>query len=215
MAGGMSWTENWLQFDNSYYRRPHNSRKEKEKQKERRRGKKGLSSQEVSVEDRMNGQRLSLAKSVSSSNSNVSDRTLSDGTKSLRLGETSQEQGQGQGQVQVQGQIHNSREGAREVSAVIGDASCSDSTSNCSSPGSKSNRRLSSSPSVSSYCPFSGHSELLWLPTDDALCKAPEFKFYFEQYAADQKLFFSDYALAHRKMSELGARFDPPEGIEI
>lgn len=209
MAGGMSWTENWLQFDNSYYRRPHNSRKEKEKEKERRRGKKGISSQEVSVEDHMNGKRLSLAKSVSSSNSNVSDRTLSDGTKSLRLGETSQEQGQGQGQ------IHSSREGAREMSAVVGDASFSDSTSNCSSPGSRSKRRLSSSPSVSSSCPFSGHSELLWLPTDDALCKAPEFKFYFEQYAADQKLFFVDYAMAHRKMSELGARFDPPEGIEI
>ena len=215
MAGGMSWTENWLQFDNSYYKRPHRSRKEKEKEKERereRRGKRGLSSQEVSVEDHRNGNRRSLGKSESSSISNGADRALgSDGTKGLRCLEAAQEQ------VHMHAQSHSSREGVKEVSTAVGDASCSDSNSNCSSSGSRSKRRLSStsSPSVSSYCPFSGQSELLWLPTDDALCKAPEFKFYFEQYAADQKLFFSDYALAHRKMSELGARFDPPEGIGI
>ena len=217
MAGGMSWTENWLQFDNSYYKRPHRSRKEKEKEKERereRRGKRGLSSQEVSVEDHRNGNRRSLGKSESSSISNGADRPLglgSDGMKGLRCLETAQEQ------VQMQAQSHSSRDGVKEVPTAVGDASCSDSNSNCSSSGSRSKRRLSStsSPSISSYCPFSGQSELLWLPTDDALCKAPEFKFYFEQYAADQKLFFSDYALAHRKMSELGARFDPPEGIGI
>jgi hypothetical protein len=57
--------------------------------------------------------------------------------------------------------------------------------------------------------------ELLWLRTDQALFDCPEFKPYFVRYAADQAQFFHDYALAHRKMSELGAKFDPPEGIVI
>jgi L-ascorbate peroxidase len=55
--------------------------------------------------------------------------------------------------------------------------------------------------------------DLLWLPTDQALHESPEFKTYFFHYAADQSLFFKDYADAHKKMSELGAVFDPPEGI--
>ena len=212
MAGGMSWTKNWLQFDNSYYRRPHRPRKDKEKENEReKRSQKGFSSQEVSVEDCRNGSKVSLRKSESSSTSNSADRALADGTKGLRCLEIAQEQ------VQMPAQNHISRDRAKELTAAVGDASCSDSNSNCYSLGSGSKRRLSSSssPSIASYCPFSCRSELLWLPTDDALCKAPEFKFYFEQYAADQKLFFSDYASAHRKMSELGARFDPPEGIGI
>ncbi len=54
--------------------------------------------------------------------------------------------------------------------------------------------------------------ELLWLPTDNALQTDPEFCTYFELYAKDQSAFFHDYALAHKKMSELGARFDEVHG---
>ena len=34
---------------------------------------------------------------------------------------------------------------------------------------------------------------------------------YAEKYAADQEAFFKDYAEAHAKLSNLGAKFDPPE----
>lgn len=36
-----------------------------------------------------------------------------------------------------------------------------------------------------------------------------------ERYAADEDLFFSEYAAAHCQMSEMGAKFDPPDGIDI
>ncbi|CAE7930379.1 APX7, partial [Symbiodinium sp. KB8] len=48
---------------------------------------------------------------------------------------------------------------------------------------------------------------LLWFPTDEALHTDPEFKKYFELYAKDQDAFFKDYAKAHKKLSELGAKF--------
>lgn len=34
---------------------------------------------------------------------------------------------------------------------------------------------------------------------------------YAEKYAEDQDLFFKDYVFAHKKLSELGSKFDPPE----
>lgn len=34
---------------------------------------------------------------------------------------------------------------------------------------------------------------------------------YAEKYAEDQEAFFKDYAEAHAKLSDLGAKFDPPE----
>lgn len=34
---------------------------------------------------------------------------------------------------------------------------------------------------------------------------------YAEKYAEDQEAFFTDYAEAHAKLSNLGAKFDPPE----
>ena len=34
---------------------------------------------------------------------------------------------------------------------------------------------------------------------------------YAEKYAEDQAAFFADYAAAHKRLSELGAKFDPPE----
>ncbi|RAL44452.1 hypothetical protein DM860_011729 [Cuscuta australis] len=57
--------------------------------------------------------------------------------------------------------------------------------------------------------------DLLVLPTDAALFEDPSFKVYAEKYAEDQEAFFNDYAQAHAKLSNLGAKFDPPEGIVI
>eukprot|EP00271_Cylindrocystis_brebissonii_P011406 TRINITY_DN288_c0_g1_i1.p1 TRINITY_DN288_c0_g1~~TRINITY_DN288_c0_g1_i1.p1 ORF type:complete len:420 (+),score=99.44 TRINITY_DN288_c0_g1_i1:61-1320(+) len=57
--------------------------------------------------------------------------------------------------------------------------------------------------------------ELLVLPTDAALFEDPGFKVYAEKYAADQEAFFADYAESHKKLSEQGAKFDPPEGVVI
>ncbi|KAL3513643.1 hypothetical protein ACH5RR_026360 [Cinchona calisaya] len=58
-------------------------------------------------------------------------------------------------------------------------------------------------------------AELLVLPTDAVLFEDASFKEYAEKYAADQGAFFKDYAEAHAKLSNLGARFDPPEGFSI
>ncbi|KAF3337743.1 putative L-ascorbate peroxidase 6 [Carex littledalei] len=57
--------------------------------------------------------------------------------------------------------------------------------------------------------------DLLVLPTDAALFDDPSFKVYAEKYAENQEAFFKDYAEAHAKLSNLGALFDPPEGISI
>ncbi|CAI9115412.1 OLC1v1016312C2 [Oldenlandia corymbosa var. corymbosa] len=57
--------------------------------------------------------------------------------------------------------------------------------------------------------------DLLVLPTDAALFEDPGFKEYAEKYAVDQEAFFKDYAEAHAKLSNLGAKFDPPEGFSI
>ncbi len=56
---------------------------------------------------------------------------------------------------------------------------------------------------------------LLWLPTDRALHEDPGFKPSFEKYAADQDAFFEDYANAHKKLSELGCKWEPPDGITL
>ncbi|WCJ44371.1 thylakoidal ascorbate peroxidase [Euphorbia peplus] len=57
--------------------------------------------------------------------------------------------------------------------------------------------------------------DLLVLPTDAALFEDPSFKVYAEKYAADQEAFFKDYAESHAKLSNAGAKFDPPEGIVL
>ncbi|KAM1774512.1 hypothetical protein ACFX1R_045935 [Malus domestica] len=57
--------------------------------------------------------------------------------------------------------------------------------------------------------------DLLVLPTDAAIFEDPAFKVYAEKYTEDQEAFFKDYAEAHAKLSNLGAKFDPPEGIVI
>ncbi|KAE8684500.1 hypothetical protein F3Y22_tig00111128pilonHSYRG00045 [Hibiscus syriacus] len=55
--------------------------------------------------------------------------------------------------------------------------------------------------------------DLLVLPTDAALFEDPSFKVCAEKYAKDQETFFKDFAEAHAKLSNLGAKFDPPEGF--
>ncbi|KAL4565796.1 hypothetical protein LXL04_029902 [Taraxacum kok-saghyz] len=57
--------------------------------------------------------------------------------------------------------------------------------------------------------------DLLVLPTDAALFDDPSFKVFAEKYAEDEKAFFDDYAEAHAKLSNLGAKFDPSEGFSI
>ena len=60
-----------------------------------------------------------------------------------------------------------------------------------------------------------GDAELLVLETDKALLTDPVFRPHAERFAADQEAFFAQYALSHKKLSELGARFDPHNGISI
>lgn len=55
---------------------------------------------------------------------------------------------------------------------------------------------------------------LLWLETDEAVSKH-EFKEWFDRYASDEKLFFSDYAKAHKKLSELGSRYIVEGGLSL
>ncbi|CAA0827912.1 L-ascorbate peroxidase T- chloroplastic [Striga hermonthica] len=57
--------------------------------------------------------------------------------------------------------------------------------------------------------------DLLVLPTDAVLFEDPSFKEYAEKYAVDQDAFLKDYAEAHAKLSNLGAKFDPPEGFSL
>eukprot|EP00755_Sulcionema_specki_P020466 Sspe_Gene.71993::Locus_42812_Transcript_1_1_Confidence_1.000_Length_1933::g.71993::m.71993/K00434/E1.11.1.11; L-ascorbate peroxidase len=59
-----------------------------------------------------------------------------------------------------------------------------------------------------------GHG-LLTLSTDSALSTDPEFKVHYLRYANDQQAWFADYAYTHKKLSELGSRFSPPEGIYL
>jgi L-ascorbate peroxidase len=56
---------------------------------------------------------------------------------------------------------------------------------------------------------------LLWLPTDAALTIDPKFAPFFALYARSQEAFFQDYAEAHRRLSEVGAKFFVPGGIMV
>mmetsp|Transcript_11527 Transcript_11527/g.26753 ORF Transcript_11527/g.26753 Transcript_11527/m.26753 type:complete len:321 (+) Transcript_11527:89-1051(+) len=56
---------------------------------------------------------------------------------------------------------------------------------------------------------------LLWFPTDDALFLDPGFKPFAEKYKADQAAFFADYAKAHKKLSELGVKWDSDGAFSI
>lgn len=56
--------------------------------------------------------------------------------------------------------------------------------------------------------------ELLVLDTDACLFTDDAFKVFAEKYAASNEEFFADYAASHKKLSELGAKFEG-EGISI
>jgi L-ascorbate peroxidase len=57
--------------------------------------------------------------------------------------------------------------------------------------------------------------ELLRLDTDMELVRDPAFRPVVEEYAANQDLFFAEYAAVMVKLSELGSQFVPAEGIRI
>ncbi|KMZ64358.1 Ascorbate peroxidase [Zostera marina] len=57
--------------------------------------------------------------------------------------------------------------------------------------------------------------DLLVLPTDAVIFDDPSFKAFAEKYAEDQDVFFKDYAKAHALLSDVGAKFDPPEGFSL
>lgn len=63
----------------------------------------------------------------------------------------------------------------------------------------------------------SSHTDpnLLWASTDRALHHDPEFSKYFMLYRDDQSAFFSDFASAMQRLSELGAEWEPAQGISI
>lgn len=50
--------------------------------------------------------------------------------------------------------------------------------------------------------------ELLWLPMDIALMNSPDTGPFCRRYAEDAELFRRDYAIAHERMSELGAKLE-------
>jgi hypothetical protein len=240
MAGGMSWTVNWLQFDNAYYKRPYQNSTGRSRRSTA--SSQGQGQVQGASEDGSRGVRKKRTGSLSSAGSSIHSLTsrpvgsmMLSGSSSSRSvaalesthlnspleGTDARMDAAAAGDIpkdaaMVSPTVPATTEGQTEGlwEGSVGEASCSDSNSNCSTSShpSKRSNKLSLSPHSSSS---SASSELLWLPTDEALFKAPEFRFYFEQYAADQSLFFSDYTLAHRKMSELGALFDPPGGIEF
>ena len=58
-------------------------------------------------------------------------------------------------------------------------------------------------------------SDLTAFPTDQVLMTDPGFAPWFNLYARDSVAFFADYSAAHKKLSELGAKFQTPGGIRI
>ena len=57
--------------------------------------------------------------------------------------------------------------------------------------------------------------DLIWFPTDHALVTDQDFKKYFALYALDQNEFFKDFAFSFKKLSELGSKFVPEQGIKL
>lgn len=58
-------------------------------------------------------------------------------------------------------------------------------------------------------------AELNWFPTDAALHEDGGFKAFFDKFAASQADFFAAYARAHKKLSELGSKFEPAAGFSL
>lgn len=59
------------------------------------------------------------------------------------------------------------------------------------------------------------NDSLLWAETDQSLMDDDEFATWYKKYAEDQDLFFEHYAAAHKKLSELGSKFEPENGFRI
>jgi L-ascorbate peroxidase len=57
--------------------------------------------------------------------------------------------------------------------------------------------------------------ELLKLSTDLTLFDDDKFRPFAEKFRDDQDAFFASYAKAHKKLSELGSKFEPKEGITL
>jgi len=57
--------------------------------------------------------------------------------------------------------------------------------------------------------------QVVTFPTDAVLMTDPGFKPHFDTFKASQENFFAAYAQSHKKLSELGAKFDPPAGITV
>jgi L-ascorbate peroxidase len=57
--------------------------------------------------------------------------------------------------------------------------------------------------------------ELLKLSTDKTLFDDAGFAPFAGKFRESQDAFFESYAVAHKKLSELGSKFDPPEGITL
>lgn len=62
---------------------------------------------------------------------------------------------------------------------------------------------------------FKENERDLDLPTDKCLRKDPEFRTHFLRYRESNDVFLREYEKAHAKLSELGAKFSPAEGIFI
>lgn len=61
----------------------------------------------------------------------------------------------------------------------------------------------------------SADPELLKLSTDKVIFVDAGYKPFAEKFRESQEAFFESYAKAHKQLSELGAKFDPPEGISL
>lgn len=59
------------------------------------------------------------------------------------------------------------------------------------------------------------HPDLLKLTSDRILFEDAEFKPFAEKFRDSQDAFFESYAKSHKKLSELGCKFDPEEGITL
>ena len=57
--------------------------------------------------------------------------------------------------------------------------------------------------------------ELLKLSTDQTLFEDDGFRPFAEKFRDSQDAFFESYAAAHKKLSELGSKFEPQRGIRI
>ena len=61
----------------------------------------------------------------------------------------------------------------------------------------------------------SSDPELLKLATDRVIFVDPAFKPFAEKFAESQDAFFKSYAASHKKLSELGSKFEPAGGVTL